>query len=42
MRRVLLSLFLAPATIKSFERCEKKDEKSTPKFVPSSSYHKEE
>jgi hypothetical protein len=25
-----------------FERCEKKDEKSTPKFVPSSSYHKEE
>jgi hypothetical protein len=25
-----------------FERCEKKDEKSTSKFVPSSSYHKEE
>jgi hypothetical protein len=25
-----------------FERCVKKDEKSTPKFVPSSSYHKEE
>jgi hypothetical protein len=25
-----------------FERCEKKGEKSTPKFVPSSSYHKEE
>jgi hypothetical protein len=25
-----------------FERCEKKDEKSAPKFVPSSSYHKEE
>jgi hypothetical protein len=25
-----------------FERCEKKDEKSTPKFVPSSIYHKEE
>jgi hypothetical protein len=24
------------------ERCEDKDEKSTPKFVPSSSYHKEE
>jgi hypothetical protein len=24
-----------------FERCEKKDEKSAPKFVPSSSYHKE-
>jgi magnesium-transporting ATPase (P-type) len=24
------------------ERCEKKDEKSAPKFVPSSSYHKEE
>jgi hypothetical protein len=24
-----------------FERCEKKDEKSTPKFVQSSSYHKE-
>jgi hypothetical protein len=23
-----------------FERCEKKDEKSAPKFVPSSSYHK--
>jgi hypothetical protein len=26
----------------SFERCEKKDEKSDAKFVPSSSYHKEE
>jgi predicted nuclease with TOPRIM domain len=25
-----------------FERCEKKCEKSAPKFVPSSSYHKEE
>jgi hypothetical protein len=25
-----------------FERCEKKDEKSAPKFVSSSSYHKEE
>jgi hypothetical protein len=25
-----------------FERCGKKDEKSAPKFVPSSSYHKEE
>jgi hypothetical protein len=25
-----------------FERCETKDEKSAPKFVPSSSYHKEE
>jgi hypothetical protein len=25
-----------------FERCEKKDEKSAPKFVPSFSYHKEE
>jgi hypothetical protein len=25
-----------------FERCEKKDEKSAPKFVPSSSYHKKE
>jgi hypothetical protein len=25
-----------------FERCEKKDEKSAPTFVPSSSYHKEE
>jgi hypothetical protein len=25
-----------------FERCEKKGEKSTPKFVPSSRYHKEE
>jgi hypothetical protein len=25
-----------------FERCEKKVEKGTPKFVPSSSYHKEE
>jgi hypothetical protein len=25
-----------------FARCEDKDEKSTPKFVPSSSYHKEE
>jgi hypothetical protein len=25
-----------------FERCEKKDKKSIPKFVPSSSYHKEE
>jgi hypothetical protein len=25
-----------------FERCEMKDEKSAPKFVPSSSYHKEE
>jgi hypothetical protein len=25
-----------------FERCEKKDEKSAPKFVPTSSYHKEE
>jgi hypothetical protein len=25
-----------------FERSEKKDEKSAPKFVPSSSYHKEE
>jgi hypothetical protein len=25
-----------------FERCEKKDEKSAPKFVPSSRYHKEE
>jgi hypothetical protein len=25
-----------------FERCEKKDEKSAPKFVPSSNYHKEE
>jgi hypothetical protein len=24
-----------------FERCEKKGEKSAPKFVPSSSYHKE-
>jgi hypothetical protein len=26
----------------AFERCEKKNEKSTPKFVPSSIYHKEE
>jgi hypothetical protein len=25
-----------------FERCEKKDEKSASKFIPSSSYHKEE
>jgi hypothetical protein len=25
-----------------FKRCEKNDEKSAPKFVPSSSYHKEE
>jgi hypothetical protein len=25
-----------------FERCEKKDEKNAPKFIPSSSYHKEE
>jgi hypothetical protein len=25
-----------------FERCEKKGEKSVPKFIPSSSYHKEE
>jgi hypothetical protein len=25
-----------------FDRCEKKSEKSAPKFVPSSSYHKEE
>jgi predicted nuclease with TOPRIM domain len=25
-----------------FERCEKKDEKSDPKFIPSFSYHKEE
>jgi hypothetical protein len=25
-----------------FERCEKKDEKSAPRFIPSSSYHKEE
>jgi hypothetical protein len=25
-----------------FERCKKKGEKSAPKFVPSSSYHKEE
>jgi hypothetical protein len=25
-----------------FKRCEKKDEKSAPKFVPSSNYHKEE
>jgi hypothetical protein len=25
-----------------FERCEKKDEKSAPKFVPTSNYHKEE
>jgi hypothetical protein len=25
-----------------FERCDKKDEKSAPKFIPSSSYHKEE
>jgi hypothetical protein len=25
-----------------FERCEKKDEKSAPKFIPISSYHKEE
>jgi hypothetical protein len=25
-----------------FERCEDKGEKSAPKFVPSSSYHKEE
>jgi hypothetical protein len=25
-----------------FERCEDKDEKSTPKFIPSSTYHKEE
>jgi hypothetical protein len=25
-----------------FERCEKKSEKSAPKFVPSSNYHKEE
>jgi hypothetical protein len=25
-----------------FERCEKKDERSAPKFIPSSSYHKEE
>jgi hypothetical protein len=25
-----------------FERCEKKGEKSAPKFIPSSSYHKEE
>jgi hypothetical protein len=24
-----------------FERCEKKDEKSAPKFIPSSNYHKE-
>jgi hypothetical protein len=24
-----------------FKRCEKKDEKSAPKFVPSSSYHKD-
>jgi hypothetical protein len=28
--------------IVGFERCEKKDEKSAPKFVPNSSYHKEE
>jgi hypothetical protein len=25
-----------------FDRCEKKDQRSAPKFVPSSSYHKEE
>jgi hypothetical protein len=25
-----------------FERCEGKDEKSAPKFIPSSNYHKEE
>jgi hypothetical protein len=25
-----------------FERCEDKGEKSAPKFIPSSSYHKEE
>jgi hypothetical protein len=25
-----------------FERCEKNHEKSAPKFIPSSSYHKEE
>jgi hypothetical protein len=25
-----------------FERCEDKGEKSTPKFVPTSNYHKEE
>jgi hypothetical protein len=25
-----------------FERCEDKDDKSAPKFVPSSNYHKEE
>jgi hypothetical protein len=25
-----------------FERCEKKGEKSAPKFIPSSNYHKEE
>jgi hypothetical protein len=25
-----------------FERCEDKSEKSAPKFIPSSSYHKEE
>jgi hypothetical protein len=25
-----------------FERCEDKDEKSAPKFIPSSTYHKEE
>jgi hypothetical protein len=25
-----------------FERCEKKGEKNAPKFVPSSTYHKEE
>jgi hypothetical protein len=25
-----------------FERCDKKDEKSAPKFIPSSTYHKEE
>jgi hypothetical protein len=25
-----------------FERCEKKGEKTAPKFVPSSNYHKEE
>jgi hypothetical protein len=25
-----------------FERCEDKDEKSAPKFIPSSTYHQEE
>jgi hypothetical protein len=25
-----------------FERCDDKDEKSAPKFIPSSTYHKEE